>query len=269
VRTTTKYASCKAPDRGDLKTLMINDPPFKWNSASSSITGNVRKINEDSCLDMPAVALWVVADGMGGHNAGDVASRMITESLAMVRPKERPSSMIDDVENRLLAVNNVLYRRSVDDPSAGLSGSTVAVLLVFDRYTVSMWAGDSRVYRSRGTVLEQITTDHSEVQEHAVSGIANLSITSGGIEPAQNVITRAVGGTEQLHADIELRELQDGDHYLICSDGLYKELNEAQIGQYLSTYEPRAACKAMIEHAQKGECIDNVTVVTVQFREIR
>jgi serine/threonine protein phosphatase Stp1 len=248
---------------------MINDSPFKWSSASSSITGNVRKINEDSCLDMPAVGLWVVADGMGGHNAGDVASRMITESLAMVRPQPRPSSVIDDVENRLLAVNNTLYRRSVDVPDAGLSGSTVAVLLVFDRYTVSMWAGDSRVYRSRGTVLEQITTDHSEMQENSISGITNGGIAGGAIEAAQNVITRAVGGTDQLHVDIELRELQNGDHYLICSDGLYKELNEAQIGQYLSTYEPRAACKAMIEHAQKGDCIDNVTVATVQFREIR
>jgi serine/threonine protein phosphatase Stp1 len=248
---------------------MINDSPFKWSSASSSITGNVRKVNEDSCLDMPAVGLWVVADGMGGHNAGDVASRMITESLAMVRPQQRPSSVIDDVENRLLAVNNTLYRRSVEVPDAGLSGSTVAVLLVFDRYTVSMWAGDSRVYRSRGTVLEQITTDHSELQEHSNSGITNGGISGGAIEAAQNVITRAVGGTDELHVDIELRELQDGDHYLICSDGLYKELNEAQIGQYLSTYEARAACKAMIEHAQKGECIDNVTVATVQFREIR
>jgi serine/threonine protein phosphatase Stp1 len=247
---------------------MINDSPFKWSSASSSITGNVRKINEDSCLDMPAVGLWVVADGMGGHNAGDVASRMITESLAMVRPQKRPSSVIDDVENRLLAVNNTLYRRSIDDPSAGLSGSTVAVLLVFDRYTISMWAGDSRVYRSRGTVLEQITTDHSEMQEHSIN-FSNASITSGGIEPSQNVITRAVGGAEQLHVDIELRELQDGDHYLICSDGLYKEMNEAQIGQYMSTHDSRGACKAMIEQAQKGECIDNVTVATVQFREIR
>jgi len=166
-------------------------------------------------------------------------------------------------------VNNTLYRRSVDVPDAGLSGSTVAVLLVFDRYTVSMWAGDSRVYRSRGTVLEQITTDHSEMQEHSLSGITNGGIAGGAIEAAQNVITRAVGGTEQLYVDIELRELQNGDHYMICSDGLYKELNEAQIGQYLSTYEPRAACKAMIEHAQKGECIDNVTVATIQFREIR
>lgn len=242
---------------------MIIDSPFKWNSASSSITGNVRKINEDSCLDMPAVGLWVVADGMGGHNAGDVASRMITESLAMVRPQERPSSVVDDVENRLLAVNHALFRRSVDDPSAGLSGSTVAVLLVFGRYTVSLWAGDSRVYRSRGTVLEQITTDHSEMTEHSMG-----NITGGGNEPAQNVITRAVGGTDLLYVDIELRELQDGDHYLICSDGLYKELNEAQIGQYLSTHEPRAACKAMIEQVQKGECIDNVTVATIQFREI-
>ncbi|HEV2701594.1 MAG TPA: protein phosphatase 2C domain-containing protein [Steroidobacteraceae bacterium] len=241
---------------------MGSKPVFKWSSASASIAGNVRKVNEDSCLDMPAAGLWVVADGMGGHNAGDVASRMITESLAEVRPQEYPGRFVDDVEDRLLAVNQTLYRRSVDSPEGGLCGSTVAALLAFDRYTVSLWAGDSRVYRCRGDVLEQVTTDHSEVVEHQAG-------RAPGAEPAQNVITRAVGGTEELFVDIELRELADGDHYLLCSDGLFKELTEAQIGHYLATLDPRAACKAMIEQAAGGACIDNVTVVTTQFRAIR
>ena len=111
-------------------------------------------------------------------------------------------------------------------------------------------------------MLEQVTVDHSEAQEHSAGG-------GDGTEPAQNVITRAVGGTEQLYVDIELRELQDGDHYLLCSDGLTKELTDAQIGNYLATFDPRAACKAMIEQAVGGACIDNVSVVAVQFRETR
>ena len=238
---------------------MANSTPFRWNSASLSIPGNVREVNEDSCLDMPASGLWVVADGMGGHNAGDVASRMIAEALAAVRPHERPSVLVDEVEDRLIGVNTRLYRRSIDEPGAGLSGSTVAVLLAFDRYAVCLWAGDSRIYRCNGTSLEQVTRDHSEAREAADAGVQ-------GVETPSNVITRAVGGTERLYLDLEMRELRDGDHYLLCSDGLMKELSDAQIASYLGRYEPRAACKAMIEQASGGACIDNVTVVAVQFR---
>jgi len=235
-------------------------PPFRWTSASSSIVGKVRETNEDACLDMPAAGLWAVADGMGGHNAGDVASRMIAEALAGVRPMPRPSQFVDEVEDRLQQVNATLYRRSIDALNGGLSGSTVAALLVFDRYALCLWAGDSRVYRCRGSVLEQITRDHSEVQEFA-EGHA----LAGG--PAPNVITRAVGGTEQLCLDVELRALRDGDQYLLCSDGLFKELSDAQIALTLARDEPRAACKHLIEQSLQGECADNVTVVTVQFRQ--
>jgi serine/threonine protein phosphatase PrpC len=246
----------------EARARMAMNRKFKWSSASASVAGNVRKVNEDACLDMPAAGIWVVADGMGGHNAGDVASRMIVEALAGVRPQEQPSALVDDVEDRLLQVNHALYRRSVDEPGAGLCGSTVVVLVAFDRYAVTLWAGDSRAYRCRGTMLEQVSVDHSELQELGPSG-------RHGAEPAQNVITRAVGGTGELFIDVELRELQDGDHYLLCSDGLNKELTDAQIGHYLATQDARGACKAMIEQSLQGECIDNVTVVAAQFREVR
>jgi type VI secretion system protein ImpM len=231
---------------------------FRWNSASRSIEGNVREVNEDTCVDLPAVGLWAVADGMGGHNAGDVASRMIAEALADFRPQDRPSVSVDELEDRLMGVNDALYRRSIDEPGAGLSGSTVAALLAFDRYTVCLWAGDSRVYRCNGMLLEQITRDHSVASETAEIGVCDSTVPT-------NVITRAVGGTDRLCLDIELRELRDGDLYLLCSDGLIKELTDLQIANYLGRLEPESACTAMIEQAAAGECIDNVTVVAVQF----
>jgi serine/threonine protein phosphatase PrpC len=241
---------------------MTTQRRFRWNSASRSIEGNVRKVNEDAYVDMPGAGLWAVADGMGGHNAGDVASRMIAEALAGFLPQDRPSAIVDEVEDRLMGVNDSLYRRSIDEPGAGLSGSTVAVLLAFDRYAVCLWAGDSRVYRCNGMLLEQITRDHSAASETAESGVRDPAVPS-------NVITRAVGGTDRLYLDIELRELRDGDCYLLCSDGLIKELTDLQIATYLGRLEPQSACTAMIEQAAAGECVDNVTVVAVQFGEAR
>ncbi len=137
---------------------------------------------------------------MGGHNAGDVASRMIVEALAGFERRGSPSALLDDVEDRLTEVNQRLYNESLVS-SAGMSGSTIVALLAFERHCISVWAGDSRIVRSRGGALEQITRDHSEAQE-AIDGGASDANT------ASNVITRAVGGAHELHLDIELRELR-------------------------------------------------------------
>jgi len=100
---------------------------FTWRSASVTSQGNVRNHNEDAVLELPAAGLWAVADGMGGHNAGDVASRMIVEALCGVTRRERPSELLDDVEDRLCAVNDRLYRGSLAG-EGGMCGSTVAAL---------------------------------------------------------------------------------------------------------------------------------------------
>lgn len=134
---------------------------FSWRCASATSKGNVRSHNEDSILDLSSCGLWVVADGMGGHNAGDVASRMIVEALAGFERRASPSELLDDLEDRLTEVNQRLYNESLVS-DAGMSGSTIVALLAFERHCVSIWAGDSRVYRSRGGTIEQITRDHSE-----------------------------------------------------------------------------------------------------------
>jgi serine/threonine protein phosphatase PrpC len=238
---------------------------FTWRSSAATTQGNVRTHNEDAILELPAAGLWVVADGMGGHNAGDVASRMIVEALCGVTRRERPSELLDEVEDRLLAVNERLYAGSLQG-GGGMSGSTVAVLLACGRYTLSVWAGDSRIYRLRGGALAGITRDHSEVQALLDEGV--LDVHAAEQHNAQNVITRAVGGARELHLDLELRDLQHQDRYLLCSDGLYKELSEAEVATHLGGNDPDGACKALMKRALAGTCSDNVSVVVVQFAQI-
>ena len=232
---------------------------FSWRSASATSRGNVRGHNEDAVLERPDLGLWVVADGMGGHNAGDVASNMIVQALAGVARHALPSAQLDEVEDRLRTVNETLYRESLDN-QAGMSGSTIVALLAFERHCLSIWAGDSRAYRSREGALEQVTRDHSEAQE--------LLDASGEQLPeamASNVITRAVGGAQELFLDIELRELRNHDRYLLCSDGLYKELSDADMGHHLTGNDPEGACKALMKQALNGTCSDNVSAIVVQF----
>lgn len=230
---------------------------FSWRGASATSKGNVRAHNEDSILDLSACGLWVVADGMGGHNAGDVASRMIVEALAGFERRASPSALLDDLEDRLTEVNQRLYAESLVS-DAGMSGSTIVALLAFERHCISVWAGDSRVYRSRGGAIEQITRDHSEAQEAIDGGAPDANAAS-------NVITRAVGGGQELHLDIELRELRNHDRYLLCSDGLYREISENDMAQHLTANDPEGACKALMKQALGGPCSDNVSVIVVEF----
>ncbi|HEV2442167.1 MAG TPA: protein phosphatase 2C domain-containing protein [Steroidobacteraceae bacterium] len=236
---------------------------FTWRSASITSQGNVRNHNEDAVLELPAAGVWAVADGMGGHNAGDVASRMIVEALVGVTRRERPSELLNDVEDRICAVNERLYRTSLTG-EAGMSGSTVAVLLAFGNYSLSVWAGDSRIYRCRAGVLSCITRDHSEVQAMMDEG---LDAEAASRQAAQNVITRAVGGAQDLYLDLELRELKHRDRYLLCSDGLYKELADDRIQAHLAANDPEGASRALLKEALAGVCNDNVSAVVVQFSQ--
>ena len=236
---------------------------FRAISASRSETGNVRKLNEDACLDLPEKGLWVVADGMGGHAAGDVASRMIVDSLRRIDRQASPGELIEEVEDTLLAVNGRLAAKAGESEEALVIGSTVALLLAFHAHCVLAWAGDSRVYRVRSGTFEQLTRDHSEVQD---------LITQGHLQPEQaeqhanaNVITRAVGGTTDLYLDFDLRNLANGDRYLLCSDGLYKELSEGELATHLQTGDVAQACDALLTEALSREGIDNITVIVIEF----
>jgi serine/threonine protein phosphatase PrpC len=139
----------------------------------------------------------------------------------------------------------------------------VAALLAVGGYAISAWAGDSRVYRLRGGVLEQVSRDHSEVEELIDQGV--LSRATAEDHPAANVITRAVGGAEDLYLDLELLQLQNLDRFLLCSDGLYKELTEQEIAVLLADGDCKEACSQLLGTALSRKCTDNVTALVVDF----
>ncbi|TDJ32963.1 MAG: serine/threonine-protein phosphatase [Gammaproteobacteria bacterium] len=239
---------------------------FRWTSSSRSDVGNERQVNEDACLDLPSRGLWVVADGMGGHAAGDVASQMLVGKLSSIDSHDKLSEFVDDVEDRVLEVNRRLHDMSIEGDDPKVMGSTIAALLTFDTHVVSMWVGDSRIYRLReGELLKQVTTDHSEVEEMISQG--TLDAASALDHPAANVVTRAVGGLEHVYVDLELDELEDKDRYLICSDGLFKDLSEEEIEELLGEGSCVDASNALIDVVLERECADNVTVVVVEFNE--
>lgn len=238
-------------------------PSFKWLSASVTNVGNVRKINEDSCLDLPSRGLWVVADGMGGHAAGDVASQMIVETLRQLPAVDKLSDFVDAVEDCLFDANRKLYDMSIAEAEQRVIGSTVSVLLAFDKHCICIWAGDSRVYRLRDGEFEQMTRDHSEVEEMIEQGL--ISVEAAAEHPSANIITRAVGGTQNLQLDLELYRLQSRDRFLICSDGLYKDLSDDEMRDYLSRGNCKQVCQGLVSTALERECADNVTVVAVEF----
>jgi serine/threonine protein phosphatase PrpC len=239
---------------------------LRWESASRSEVGNVRKLNEDAMLDLSARGLWVVADGMGGHDAGDVASKMVTDRLRGIESHDTFSAFVNDVEDRVLDANERLYDMARGRGDA-IIGCTVAALLANGRHCLSVWAGDSRVYRLRDGKLEQLTRDHSEIEELLERG--EISPEAAGTHASQNVVTRAVGGAERLFLDYAIDEVRSGDRFLICSDGLYKELSPSDLAEQLKTPTCVAACDALLEAALGRECSDNVTAIVVDFHEAK
>lgn len=241
---------------------MNNQPTISWTSSSRTDVGMVRDINEDALLERPDLGLWVVADGMGGHTAGDMASGMICETLGALQPPESLSVFIEEVEARLLRVNDKL-RSMVNGQGSQTIGSTVAALMARDSYAVCLWAGDSRVYRCRAGQIVQITQDHALVEELVEKGI--LTRIQAARHPQGNLVTRAIGATEDLKLDLEIVELKPGDVFVLCSDGLDKELAPDEILEVAERHNDRPLSDILVDLALSRGSRDNVTVVTVEI----
>ena len=241
-------------------------PQFRWASAGMSSTGNVRDINEDAYLDAPNRGMWAVADGMGGHDAGDVASGMIVQSLDELDTSQLTSASIDRIRDTLRAVNSHLYTMGSNLEGNSTIGSTVAVMLAQAGQCILCWAGDSRVYRLRDFRLTQLTRDHSEVEFLVAE--RGWSRQDAEQHPDSSVILRAVGGQAGLDLEVCAYPLKSRDRNLLCTDGLTRELEAAEIAQILSRGSCIDACRNLIQSALSRRCQDNVTVVAVDFEEI-
>lgn len=236
-----------------------------WTSAAATDVGSKRKINEDALLARPDAGLWVVADGMGGHAAGDVASAAVVHPLGQIERSESLPDFVEAVEDSLMQVNQQLRDYATNELGGRTVGSTVVSLILSQHTGVCLWAGDSRLYRLRGGQLTRLSRDHSAVQEMVEAGA--ITQAEADRHPKSNVITRAVGGGEHLFVDSAVFAPQAGDTYLLCSDGLYNEVAEDSIRRKLALDEEEAA-RRLVDEALHNGGRDNISVVIVKVTEV-
>lgn len=236
-----------------------------FRSASFTHKGGTREHNEDALLDAPQAGVWVVADGMGGHQAGDVASQMTCDTVARQVEEQGKQLSVDGLRTALKEANGKIrdYARDVLDSQT--VGATVIALRIMDgRYHV-LWAGDSRCYRLRAGNLVQISRDHSQVSELLDQGL--IRPDEADDHPLAHVITRALGVEDDLSLDYATGEIQPGDLFLLCSDGVSNEFGARELEGFLGDGQIRDATHAIMYSALVNKCGDNITCIIVNVDE--
>jgi len=242
---------------------MSCDIAFHWTSVAQTDVGRVRSRNEDACLAQPQRGLWVVADGMGGHAFGDVASRTVVEALDRLPPPASLARFVDAARATLVQVNGTL-RAEARARHVPVMGSTVVVLLAVGTEAACLWAGDSRIYLYRHGRLQQLTRDHSQAAALQARGVdAAASAAVGG-----NMITRAVGASDTLDVEVTTLSVRDGDIFLLCSDGLSNPVPEQDIRDTLAGGDCGQAAQTLVRMALDNGGRDNVTVVVAQANDM-
>ena len=240
---------------------MVPNSVSYYRSASYSHVGMVRKVNEDASLDAPEAGLWVVADGMGGHAAGDFVSSLIVDTLRRIPAASSLPAYVGALRTGLAQVNERV-RQEAGLRGVSVMGSPLVLLAARGNQASCLWAGDSRLYRLRGGVLEAISRDHSYVQELLDNAL--ISEEEARHHPRANVVTRAVGVHEQLELSEAALHVLPGDSFLLCSDGLYEELSADALGRALSLASPQVAVERLFDGALSGAARDNLTAVVIR-----
>ena len=233
-----------------------------YDTGATTHVGNVRERNEDSYLVRPEVGLWAVADGMGGHEAGDLASRTITDALRLIDPPATAAELLAACETRVALANQRL--KEIGKIRGGITiGATLAILLAFEDHYACLWSGDSRVYIIRAGAIRQLSQDHTEVQELVARGA--ITAEEARTWPRSNIVTRAIGIFEEPELEITSGPLLDGDSFVICSDGLTRHVADVEILARVSSGSAQQACEKLVSLALERGGLDNVTVVVMRY----
>jgi len=221
--------------------------------------GRVRKVNEDSILVLPDQQIWVVSDGMGGHAAGDFASRTVVDNIAMLPTGLSAVDKMRAVRQALQDAHNTIVAEA--EARDSVIGATVVAFLLADGHFGALWAGDSRLYRYRDGQMDLLTTDHSLVGALVEAG--QLTWDQAEHHPQSNAITRAVGVGDDLELDKIRGEVSPGDRFLLCSDGLNKYASIAEMGQALRGVPIEMVADKMVQLALDRGGADNISVIVI------
>jgi len=230
-----------------------------WQVISQSHCGNVRKINEDAVLALTQPLLLAIADGMGGHQAGDIASQMLIENLARLNRKVDLESNISEVKEAIMASNESILDYSKSHLNGQTVGTTIVTMLSDCTQASCLWAGDSRLYRLRNNHLEQLTKDHSYVAELIKTG--QLKEKDAHKHPSSNIITRSVGVESPLSLDQISFDIFAQDTFLLCSDGLYDEIEESELLQAMQVYDIYRGSNWLLNLSLGRAAKDNVSFI--------
>lgn len=240
---------------------MNNSDYFSFETGQGTDVGCHREVNEDNFLSRPDYGLWAVADGMGGHAAGDYASLTIVKELNSVGVPVSAEDLRARFMERLTRANEMIMDHAAEI-GRGTIGATVVSLLIYGDEYACIWSGDSRLYLLRGGQLIQQSRDHTEVRALLEAG--TITAEEAQSWPRKNVITRAIGVSDTPQCEIVSGQLEVGDCFVLCSDGLTEHLSDGDIAEHVGSLPPQAACDAMIRETLHRGARDNVTVIAIR-----
>jgi protein phosphatase len=256
--------------------------PIAQALATSSLTdpGRVRDHNEDCIESRPDIGLFVLADGMGGYNAGEVASGMATSLISdglqeswVPRDVERmhrdDAKALSDrlIKEQIARANSAIFTTSQNNPECAGMGTTLVVTLFFDNFLTVAHIGDSRLYRLRGESMEQVTRDHSLLQEQLDSGL--ITPEEAKLSQNKNLVTRALGIDPSVEPEVHIYETQPDDTYLLCSDGLSDMVEDEEIRLTLITLKsnPNLTVQQLVQAANDNGGRDNISAMLIRVVE--
>lgn len=241
--------------------MTSNSLRIEWRACTDR--GSVREVNEDSFAAMPESGIWVVADGMGGHERGDWASACVVEEIEAVAPDDQFNILLQNTSDAVHRANAAIYAES--QTQGAHIGSTVVSLVISRRRFGIIWAGDSRAYLLRDHVLHQLTRDHTQVQALVDRGI--LAPEDASTHPMSHVLSKAVGVEEALELEGFADDMRSGDVFLLCSDGLYGTLAHAELQSIIEHYPPDECSQRLISRCLEIGAKDNVTAIVIHAQE--
>ena len=249
-------------------------------SASLTDPGRVRDHNEDCIEARPEIGLYVLADGMGGYNAGEVASGMATSLIAdglveAWRPTDVDRMRREDakalaerlIREQVARANSAIFTTSQNNPECAGMGTTLVVCHFYDDFVTVAHIGDSRLYRLRGDAMEQITRDHSLLQEQLDSGL--ITPEEAKLSQNKNLVTRALGIDPSVETEVHTYDAEPDDVYLLCSDGLCDMVEDEEIRLTLMTLKtnPTLTVQQLVQAANDNGGRDNISAMLIRVAE--
>jgi len=234
---------------------------IQFETGAVTDTGCVRQQNEDNYLTKQDSGVWLVADGMGGHEAGDFASGRIVEVVGSIGLPTSAPDLQARFHDRVTQAHADIQARSAEMNGATI-GATLVALLAYEENFACVWSGDSRIYLLRDGELRQVTVDHTEAQELLAAG--SISEEEAANWPRKNVITRAIGVGKSPRLEEIYGTLRNGDTFLLCSDGLTGHVKDPEIAEAMSVENAQETAQSLVDLTLERGATDNVTVVVVR-----